>query len=288
MNDRNLHIDKVTEISDSFLGKGKITWEKSEAEVWAELESKMGKKSASQSIFLLRVGVKWAAAAIFLVLVGFGSLFFFYSKTYESLPGENLVVELPDGSGVEMNVASTLKYYPLKWAFQRKVEFEGEGFFEVEKGRKFEVVSANGKTLVLGTSFNIYARNNNYRVTCLSGKVQVVTNSNESVLLLPNNHVELTEDGNFKFQQDYNVDKAIDWKMGQFDFTVRSLAEVFNEIEIQFNVEIKLSPDLKNRNFSSNFPNPNKVEKVLDFVCKPMQLQWVKQSENVFLVLEKK
>ncbi|MBK6285896.1 MAG: hypothetical protein IPF54_27315 [Draconibacterium sp.] len=34
-----------------------------------------------------------------------------------------------------MNAGSTLKYFPVKWKFQRKVQFEGEGYFEVAKGK---------------------------------------------------------------------------------------------------------------------------------------------------------
>jgi hypothetical protein len=40
------------------------------------------------------------------------------------------------------------------------------------------------------------------------------------------------------------------------------------------------------RNFGSNFSKKYSVEEVLDIVCKPMKLKFVKQSENVFLVLE--
>ena len=35
------------------------------------------------------------------------------------------------------------------------------------------------KTVVLGTSFNIYSRNTNYQVTCVTGKVRVIENQRE-------------------------------------------------------------------------------------------------------------
>ena len=61
--------------------------------------------------------------------------------------------------------------------FSRKVSLEGEAFFEVNPGKKFEVVSKFGKTIVLGTSFNIYSRNSSYQVTCMTGKVKVIENT---------------------------------------------------------------------------------------------------------------
>lgn len=285
MNDKNLHITNLEENSNDFFSKGKIAWNKSEAEVWAELERKINEKPAGKSVSMFSIVMKWSVAAVFAVLVGFSALTFLYTKTIESVPGEKIIADLPDGSSVELNAGSTLKYYPVKWKFQRKVKFEGEGYFEVAKGKKFEVVSENGKTQVLGTSFNIYARESNYRVTCFTGKVKVVSNSNESVLLEPNNHVEL-ENGKLVMKTNYKTEKAVDWKMDRFDFAGRSLNEVFREIERQFAVTIQFQTELKNRSFSSNFAKPGNVEEVLDYVCKSMQLKYIKQSENTYLVVK--
>ncbi len=285
MNDKNLHIKNLEENSRAFFSKGNIAWKKSEAEVWAALESKISENPVGKSVSLFSNILKLSAAAVFVVLLGISALTFLYTKTIESVPGEKMIAELPDGSTVEMNAGSALKYYPLKWKFQRKLQFKGEGYFEVSKGKKFEVVSENGKTQVLGTSFNIYARESNYRVTCFTGKVKVVSNTNESVMLEPNNHVEL-ENGLLVMKTNYKTEKAVDWKMNRFDFAGRSLNEVFHEIERQFAVTIQFQTVLKNRSFSSNFAKPESVEEVLDYVCKSMQLKYIKQSENTFLVVK--
>ena len=285
MNDKNLHITKLEENSNDFFSKGKIAWNKTETEVWAELERKIKEKPAGKSVSIYSNILKLSVAAVFAILVGLSGFTFFYTKTIKTLPGEKIITELPDGSTVELNSVSTIKYYPLKWKFQRKVQFEGEGYFKVAKGKKFEVVSENGKTQVLGTSFNIYARESNYRVTCFTGKVKVLSNSDESVLLEPNNHVEL-ENGRLVMKTNYKTEKAIDWKMDRFDFAGRSLNEVFREIERQFAVTIQFQAELKNRSFSSNFAKPGNVEEVLDYVCKSMQLKYIKQSDNSYLVVK--
>lgn len=285
MDDKDLHINNLKEESTSFFSKGQITWEKSEAEVWAELENQIKHKHEVKTISLVPLIIKWSAAAMFAVLIGLSAVTFFYTKTIESVPGQKIIAELPDGSTAELNAGTTLKYFPIKWKFQRKVFFEGEGYFSVQKGVKFEVISNKGITRVLGTSFNVFAREENYRVTCISGLVEVVSNSNETVLLEPNNHAEL-ENGKLVMKTNYKTEKAIDWKLNQFDFTGRSLKEVFNEISRQYAVNIRLQPELGNRSFSSNFPKPNHVEDVLDYVCKSMQITYVKQSENVFLIVK--
>jgi transmembrane sensor len=178
-----------------------------------------------------------------------------------------------------------LAYYPLKWKLERKVKFEGEGYFNVQKGKKFSVASPNGITQVLGTSFNIYARDENYRVTCLTGKVRVSSGENESVILTPNIHVEL-EEGKLVVKKMFKAEKALSWTNKQFFFAGRPLKEVVDEIERQYAVTIKLQPELNNRSFVSNFSKKHSVEDVLKFVCKTMNVKFIKQSENVYLVVE--
>lgn len=286
MRDKKLHITNLEEKSSEFFSKGKIAWEKPEADVWAELENSIQSKPAGKSISLNTKILRWSAAAVVAILVGFSALTFLYSTSVESLPGEQLLAELPDGSTVELNAGSTLKYYPLKWKFERKLQFSGEGYFEVQKGKKFEVVSENGSTRVLGTSFNIYSRDTQYRVTCLTGKVEVVSNNNESVFLTPNDHVEI-ENGKLLMKTENKAENYVSWKNNEFFFAGRPLKEVFEEVERQYGITIQLDPHLYKRNFASNFSKKHKVEDVLDFVCKSMQIKFVKQSENVFLIVEK-
>ena len=85
----------------------------------------------------------------------------------------------------------------------------------------------------------------------------------------------------------FKAEKSISWINNQFFFEGRPLKEVIDEIERQYAVTIQLDPSLDNRNFGSNFSKKYSVEMVLDFVCKTMNLKFVKQSENVYLVVEK-
>lgn len=286
MNDKNLHSNSLNDSEKALFSKGKIAWEKDQTDIWAELEQKIQTQPKGKSVAFVSQIARWSVAAVFVLLVGLSAFTFLYTKTFESVPGQKIMAELPDGSTVELNAGSSLKYYPIKWNFQRKLQFEGEAFFTVEKGKKFEVVSSNGTTQVVGTSFNIYARNNDYRVTCLSGKVKVTNNLEKSQLLSPNEHVEI-ENGKLVMKTNYKANKAISWKNNQFDFAGRPLKEVVSEIERQFDVDIQLHPKLYQRNFTSNFYKPNTVEEVLDYVCKSMQLKYVKQSESLFLIVEK-
>lgn len=285
MDDKYLHSEQLTSEEQQLFDRGKIAWNKSQDEVWAELEKKISNPVTTEVVSLRHRVLQFAAAAVLLLLVGFLGVISTYNKTIECFPGEHKLAQLPDGSTVELNAGSVLTYYPLKWKLERKLRFEGEAYFNVKKGRKFYVISEQGTTQVLGTSFNIYSRDNEYRVTCLTGKVEVSSGKEQKVTLLPNNHAEL-EKGKLVVKEMFKTEKAIGWLNNQFFFEGRPLKEVIDEIERQYAVTIKLEPQLNNRNFGSNFSKKHSVEEVLDFVCKPMNLKFVKQSENVYLVVE--
>lgn len=284
MNDTNKNRISLEEESAEFFSKGKIDWKKSEAQVWEELSARTKKSEVKGKSVVISAFFKYAAAVILLLAVA-GTVPFIYTKSVESPPGEHITAMLPDGSAVEMNAGSYIKYYPLKWSFERKIFFEGEAFFQVQKGKKFDVLSGNGKTEVLGTSFNVYSRDKKYKVTCFTGKVKVESVSNESVILLAGSHAEI-EKGKLVVEKNINTDNIIGWKNNQFFFAGNPLHEVIDEIERQYAVTIKIQNELDNRNFAGNFPKKYSVEEVLDFVCKTMQVKFVKQSENVFLIVE--
>src|SRR6185436_6777394 len=69
--------------------------------------------------------------------------------------GEHSLVILPDQSKVVLNAVSSVHYNSLMFYLSRNVSFEGEGFFTITKGDKFNVVTENATVEVLGTEFNL-------------------------------------------------------------------------------------------------------------------------------------
>ena len=123
--------------------------QKSQEEVWNELEMKMYPDLPSRTVrfSLTRLSV----AAGFLLIIGLTALLRFYSVSSQQFPWFITSVVLPDSSKAELNANSTLTYYPFWWKIHRILRLDGEAFFEVEKGNKFTVHSGPGKIEVLGT-----------------------------------------------------------------------------------------------------------------------------------------
>jgi transmembrane sensor len=259
---------------------------KSKDEVWTELQEIMEQPFSQQAKVQTLNFRKWSVAASLALLVSLTglSVMRFYTKNTTALAGEQIITYLPDGSKVQLNSKSELSYHPFWWAFNREVTLSGEGFFEVKKGEKFTVVSAQGETNVLGTSFNIFAREKDYQVTCLTGKVRVLNaRNNDEVIITPNQMVALNQNG--KLTSNINIDAkiALDWTEGKFIFTQEPLKNVLAEIGRRYGVEFENIDNL-NEPYTGYFKRQKDIENVLNIVCKPFNIEYKKLPSGAYTI----
>ena len=112
-------------------------------------------------------------------------LFFIFRDPTKVVLTENaqqLALSLPDGSKVKVNAATEIRYTPGKWKKERRIQLDGEAFFEVTKGESFVVETKLGNVEVLGTSFNVKSRDGIFEVSCRTGKVRVSSGDSRQVL----------------------------------------------------------------------------------------------------------
>jgi ferric-dicitrate binding protein FerR (iron transport regulator) len=123
----------------------------------------------------------WAfgIAASFMVLVGISS-FLLSQKVYDSSNSFNLI-ELSDGSTVELAPGALLQHQRSFNLINRKLKLTGEAYFQVEKGSPFIIESPNGTVEVIGTAFKIIDTEAFFSVICTEGKVKV-THQGKSII----------------------------------------------------------------------------------------------------------
>jgi ferric-dicitrate binding protein FerR (iron transport regulator) len=281
-NNRNIKPGSDMDFMNS-LPKIDVKYSKSKEDVWKEL-SAMASVQKPKAKTITLSWIKYAAAACIILLMGFAGFAYFYTNTTYCPKGKHLSVTLPDNSQVELNANSSISYKPYMWNFTRKVKFEGEAFFDITKGSKFEIESKYGKTFILGTSFNIYARGNDYKVTCYTGKVKVVsTLTSDKILLLPNDHAYLTKNGKLEVFKDEKAKNKVSWRNHFFLFTDTPLKHVFEEIELQYDIHI-VEKGKFDKTHTGNFGKGMTVEQVLYNVCKPNDLRFVKGPRNKYII----
>jgi|AntRauMFilla1563_2_1112583.scaffolds.fasta_scaffold02081_3 ferric-dicitrate binding protein FerR (iron transport regulator) len=260
-----------------------FSYKKSSADVWAEMQIKTNKSPATSPVRKLNQVYYWLSAAV--LLIGFSSLGFFAFKTTEvqTLAGERQTLTMPDQSTVELNAGSRLTYYPYRWFFQRKLSLEGEAYFEVEKGSRFEVVSSMGTTAVLGTSFNIYTRQNQYVVYCTSGRVEVTVEQHQ-IILQPKTMAQRKGNELIRTEvQEQNL-QLLSWRLGKFIYNTTPLQKVIMDMELEYNIQIELDSIISEKNFlyTGLFSRNMKASDAIEIVCSSFGLNYFTSTEGHF------
>ena len=194
-------------------------------------------------------------------------------NTISAPKGGQFQVVLPDGSKVWLNAASSLKYPARFDADQRVVELSGEGYFEIEKkgcGLPFIVVSNHQKIEVLGTMFNVnaYTEESYIRTTLINGMVRVSGVKGDSggqpiasKTLRPGQQSELS--GDDLTIGEGNIEAALAWKNGMFQFDSEDIHVVMRKIARWYNVEVEYHGNMKRKFFSGTISRYGDVQDVL-------------------------
>ena len=270
---------------EGFFQRVEIPFAKNKDEVWAGLANHLSEDPSPQISTFKFHRLTLALAASIILLAGIFSLLRFYTTTIHNPAGHHLAHTLPDGSTVTLNAESRISYKTFWWRYAREVHFEGEAYFNVEKGKKFQVNSLQGKTEVLGTSFNIYSRGNEYNVTCYTGQVKVTSSSAKEVIISPDYEARIDSDGNITVLKEMISGVNNSWINDMFHFTGRPLPMVFSEIGRQYNIRITSKVNL-DYSYTGYFSRERTPEEVLDFVCKPFGLTFARISGNEYEIYQ--
>lgn len=168
---------------------------------------------------------------------------------------------LPDQSEIQLNAGSQIQYQASKWEENRSLKLKGEAYFKVEKGTRFTVNTTQGSVEVLGTEFNVFAWDDEFRVICTEGRVAVRT-KNEELVLTPGQQIILNEAGEMQQQQA----EVVSWLGGVFIYENEPLGAVLDELERQFGVRVKIDSALRERKISTQFTRES-LEEIVDKIA---------------------
>lgn len=214
-----------------------------------------------------------AAAAIIL-------LFFVLhesSTTYRTDFGEQLSMNLPDGSQVRLNAKSELSFKEGDWSENREVFLEGEAFFEVQKGSDFLVKSKNGTVKVLGTRFTTLSQQDFFEVVCYQGKVKAHATDQKAIVLTKGNAIRVNKDGTEQWNTD-GLEPG--WMANETSFTDAPLPRVLLALEKQFNIDFDSDKCDLDRRYTGSYTHED-LQKALKTVFKPMRIPYIMESNNV-------
>ena len=159
-------------------------------------------------------------------------------NTLSTPKGGQYQLQLPDGSKVWLNAASSIKFPAAFGAHERRVELLGEAYFEIAKNahQPFKVVLAQGAVIeVLGTHFNVMAYQNEKDVntTLLEGSVKI-SKSNLALTIKPGEQAVLN---NTLQAHKVDAEQEIAWQKGDFQFSNTDFAGILRELERWYDVD---------------------------------------------------
>jgi len=177
-------------------------------------------------------------------------------------------VTLPDGTKVILNSASSL-HYPTRFAgTERRVQLEGEAYFEVTHNEKqpFVVQSKGQQVQVLGTAFNINAYENEPLVatTLVTGSVRIIhgTDDRKSALLKPGQQAVLRNDR--LILREVDAADYVAWKDGLIVLSQADLPTIVRRLERWYDVEFDPSGLPGGQSLNGELPTDTRLSGILD------------------------
>lgn len=204
--------------------------------------------------------------------------------------GERASVTLPDGTTVSLNSESRLGYFPKAYnKAERKISFNGEGYFQVCKNREVPfVIDARGlQVKVPGTKFNLLAREHQKtaELALEEGSVWLeATKSHKNVVLRPLQKAILEQStGEIRIIAEEDIKKISAWRHGNMVFRNTEFAEVIRTIEKNYDVTIKLTAkNCPADSFTGTLPLTN-LNEVLEVIEKSYHLKAQIRGREVIL-----
>ncbi|MGO4293758.1 FecR family protein [Chitinophaga sp. RAB17] len=184
-----------------------------------------------------------------------------------------LLIALPDGSQVWVNVASTISFQVPFAGKERLVNVSGEAYFDVAAAatQPFIVKSKGQEIKVLGTAFNIksYEDESTIRTTLVKGKIQISQNKSGTMKTLTAGQQAISPpDGPLLINQDADMEEALAWKANVFQFRNEDLKSIMQQLGRWYDVEVVYQGSVPNRFFTVKISR----DKSLTAVLKIMEL----------------
>lgn len=264
-------------------------WQKLEAKLGLQPQATIRAMPHKPSAYKIKTefwGASWrrfAVAATVLIAVAGLSWWLGQNRAAQQLEvatgnAETRTVTLADGSVVTLNNDSKIRFRENLAGKERRIILSGEAYFDVAAAqRAFVVQTENARVRVLGTAFNIWARQRETRVIVSEGRVSLANaaeQTGDGVVLTADQMAVCRGDSNPESVLAVDSETAIGWRAGRIVFDETPLPEVVAELQRIYDAEIVLQDSaLHDMSISGNFQQKPLAE-VLDAICLTLGIRY--------------
>jgi ferric-dicitrate binding protein FerR (iron transport regulator) len=213
-----------------------------------------------------------------------------YYEEFKTPAGQRALIKLQDGTTVWLNARTTLRYPNRFSKNERRVELDGEAFFEVKENKKCPfIVNMDALSVkVTGTKFNVFAYrgNDEYSVSLTEGAVRVFDSQNEKngIDLKRNERAVLKE--NRLRKETFGGMNFLLWKDGIYAFDNIPFSEMVKKLELYYDVTIIFkNRSLENHRFNGKFHQRDGIESVLKILMKVRKFTYTRDEEQNIITI---
>lgn len=260
----------------------------SKANSWILLEKRL--PHLQRRILSLHTMAGAAAVAVLCVL-GWWAYYMFAPVPLQTVStlAETRTVTLPDQTEIVLNRYSSLTYPERFRGKDRKVQLQGEAYFEVSKdaAHPFKVEAGAIIVQVLGTHFNVeaYPEDTQVKTTLLEGSVSVslIGKAEESLILSPNESAIYNKDKkSLTLHTENNASEEIIWRNGTLLFKSIPLQEIVQQLSNAFHTDIRIEDaDLQNYRMTATFSAGETLEEILSLLCRNQKFEYTKTNDII-------
>ncbi|QLC67144.1 FecR family protein [Flavobacterium sp. LPB0248] len=204
--------------------------------------------------------------------------------------GKTFKIELSDGTSINMNAGSSLKY-PVQFikGHNREVVLDGEAFFDVasDKAHPFIVKTRGVNVKVLGTKFNVssYKEDKDINTVLIEGSVNLTDshNAKSKTILVPGEKGSWSNEKTEIAVEKVDTRFYTEWINGEIVFRKTAFKDIIIKLERTYNVTIENNrTDILDKKFNASFnKNIESIEKVLETMSKIQGFTFKKEGKLI-------
>ena len=236
-----------------------------------------------------RFSGKRAATVLSLLLVVSASPLFWswlHTQNYHTAKGEQVNIELSDGSQIALNTDTELSVQYTDEARTVKLH-HGEALFTVIHNRvkPFVVTAANGTIKDIGTRFNVYQQAQQVSVTVLEGEVSITTANNSTAhSVKANQQLSYNNNGQLSPITQVDVNNTTAWQKKLVVFKAQPLSVVVDQLARYHNVSLQIAdPRLRELKVSGSFPSDD-LQTALNTIGSALPIKIISTGNAAFVI----
>lgn len=207
-------------------------------------------------------------------------------------PRASYKLQLSDGTKIQLNGSSRLRYPIAFGDGERRVYLQGEAFFEVAHNarQRFVVCAGEAEIRVHGTRFNVEWQGSNLVRTVLEeGLVEIGHRGEEGVMVNPGQVAEYNQTTRACRVMQADVEESASWRSDEFFFSNRSLSDIMGRMKQWYGLEFEFDdPSMAADRFTLMTPRYDDPEEVLKLLEKSSRDLSFHLSNDVIHVRKKR